>query len=272
MAVKCLELRFGGDVWVRYPERMRFPLAFRKVYPFRGRGIIAGILFALHYLHLDRVFLHAVVQSDDRLNDVALFWPSRRRSVGRYYGYRVRDGKIVAYFKFASTAEEKIKLQRECANVKQIAEIRGRSFNVPQCKGCDVIYGDMCACFDALPEGAANVPVSTYWYERVLNACHQISQAGFMHGDFAWHNFKVVGEELWILDWEEMRKGGPKLSDEISLLFGCEYYWRKKPLKDVLMLFRRKYEGAAWPDALVAVRDLQERKITMGDILGRAFL
>lgn len=268
--MKYLELRLGNQPWVAYPRGLRFPRQFASCYPFRGRGLVAKILYWLNKVGLDRLLLKAIDLPGDQ--SVAFFWPAASRSIGRHYGYVVAGGTIVEYRKYATTEEEKIVLRREAENVKVAEDISNGVFRVPHCLGVEETPLCLTAKFEALPKQATSLPVNKQWFDRVLVAQKQIADRGYMHGDFAWHNFKAVGNELWILDWEEMRKGGPRHSDEISLLFGLEYYWRKKPLGDVIEAFRRKYEGAAWSDALEAVCDLRERKITMGDILARAFL
>lgn len=268
--LKYLELRLRNEPWVAYPKGMRLPRQFASCYPFRGRGLVSRILYWLNKLGIDRLLLKTIDMPSDQ--SVALFWPASTRSTGRHYGYVVADGAIIEYRKYATTEDEQVALRREVENVKVAAGIANGMFHVPQCLGMAESPKELMARFEALPRQAMSLPVNKQWLDRVLVAQKQIADCGYMHGDFAWHNFKAVGNELWILDWEEMRKGGPLLSDEIALLFGLEYYWRKKPLKDVLETFRKKYEGSAWSDALDAVRDLQARKITMGDILERAFL
>lgn len=268
--MKYLELRLRNEPWVAYPKGMRFPQQFASCYPFRGRGLVSYFLYWLNKLHLDGLLLGTIDVPCDE--PVALFWPAASRSIGRHYGYVVRDGEIIEYRKYATTEDEKVALRREVENVKAASGIENGLFHVPRCRGIEENQGALMVRFEALPKRAKTLPVDEQWLTRVLAAQRQIASSGYMHGDFVWHNFKAVGDELWILDWEEMRRGGTRLADEIALLFGLEYYWRKKPLEDVMKLFRSRYDGAAWSEAMDAVRDLQIRRITMGDVLARAFL
>ena len=268
MKIKCLELAFKGEIWVRYPYGLRFPKSFRRMYPFRGKGFVAVILYILNKLRLDRVVLHSVHVEAEK--NVALFWPSAIRSQTRYYGYRVCNGDVMEYLKFGMTEKEIQRLKKEAENVVKARTISNGTFKVP----CFLKYGQSVngtfyCSYESIPTQAKNCPLTEKWLNRVLVAHKCISDSGYSHGDFAWHNFKHVGDDLWILDWEEMSRDVPKLSDEISLMMSYEYYWKRKPLKTVLKDLSEIYLDDKLRASLAvdAIEDLYRRNMTMGDIL-----
>lgn len=256
------ELRIRGERWVAYPKGMRFPRSFRKNYPFRGRGIVAKVLYAINRIGIDKVLLPS---ADDKLLDgididnVAYFWPSARRSTSRFYGYRVKDGSVAEYLKFGLTDMEKDKLRQEASNVSKALAIADRTFEVPKCIGVEERNGVLVARYEPLPEAAEDVPVAEGWYSRVDAARRQIADAGYSHGDFSWHNFKTDGRRLWILDWEEMREGVDPLVDQTSLEYGYAIYWQHKPIDAVMKDFDLK--------RLPAVKDLASRGISPGALV-----
>ena len=245
-----------------YPEGMDFPKSFCRNYPFRGRGIIARILYAINRIGVDRRLLPLV---DDKLLDgigidnVAYFWPSARRSTSRFYGYRVGNGSVVEYLKFGLTNKEKEKLRQEADNVSKVSAIADGTFEVPQCVGVEERNGVLVVRYEPLPETAADVPVTDAWYSRVDVVRKQIADAGYSHGDFSWHNLKTDGRKLWILDWEEMREGVDPLIDQTSLEYGYEIYWRHNPMELVMKDFDWK--------RISAVKDLSLRGISPGALM-----
>ncbi len=267
-----LALIMAGEMWVSYPRGMAFPRSFAINYPFRGRGIISRLLCYLNKLHLDCVFLKKVEPpdvSDELKSSVAFFWPSSKRSTARFYGYRVKSGAVTEYLKLATTEEEKNVLAREAENVKIAQSISKGAFFVPGVVSIEKFGEVLAVRYQVLPFNAATCPVDDKWIGKVRSALKIISDAGYMHGDFAWHNFKAVGDDLWILDWEEMCKSENPLSDEICLECGLAHYWRHEPIVQVMDKFRMKYGGDAVTRAKAreAVDDLAKREITMGAVL-----
>ena len=267
-----LAFEIKGERWVSYPYGLAFPHSFARTYPFRGRGIVSRLLYLLNKLHVDRLLLKktkAPNLSDELKSSVAFFWPSSKRSAGRFYGYRVKDGVVTEYLKLATTEEEKNALWRETENARIAKSLSGRMFFVPGVVGVDASGGTLAVRYEPLPPDATSCPVNGKWIGKVKAALKLISNAGYMHGDFAWHNFKASGEDLWIVDWEEMRQTENCLGDEICLECGLAYYWQRKPIAHVMEMFRSKYgadetlRAKAWD----AVEDLARRKITMGDVL-----
>lgn len=245
-----------------YPKGMRFPGSFRKNYPFRGRGIVAKVLYAINRIGIDKVLLPS---ADDKLLDgididnVAYFWPSARRSTSRFYGYRVNNGLVVEYLKFGLTDKEKDRLRQEADNVSRALAIADRTFEVPKCIGVEERNGVLVARYEPLPETAEDVPAADAWYSKVDAVRKQIAYEGYSHGDFSWHNFKTDGRRLWILDWEEMREGVDPLIDQTSLEYGYAIYWRHKPIDAVMKDFDLK--------RLPAVKDLASRGISPGALV-----
>lgn len=241
---------------------MRFPKSFRRNYPFRGRGIVAKVLYAINRIGIDKVLLPL---ADDKLlewidiDNVAYFWPSSCRSTSRFYGYRVKDGAVVEYLKFGLTDKEKDKLRQEADNVSKALAIADRTFEVPQCIGVEERNGVLVVRYEPLPETATDVPVAVAWYSKVDAVRKQIADAGYSHGDFSWHNFKIDGHKLWILDWEEMREGVDPLVDQTSLEYGYAVYWQHKPMELVMKNFD--------PKRISAVKDLALRGISPGAIM-----
>ena len=267
-----LALVMEGETWVSYPLGMRFPAWFQRNYPFRGRGIVSRVLYLLNTLRLDSVFLKKVVPpdvSDELRSNVAFFWPSSRRSTVRFYGYRVESGVMTEYLKLATTEAEKKVLLREAENVKTARSISNGSFFVPDLIGIEDSDKILAVRYQSLPSNAKICPIDDRWIGKVKSALKIISGAGYVHGDFAWHNFKAVGDELWILDWEEMQKSENFLSDEICLECGLAHYWRHEPIAQVMDKFRMKYgnDAVTRAKAREAVDDLAKREITMGAIL-----
>jgi len=267
-----LALVIGGETWVSYPRGMSFPAWFQRNYPFRGQGIVSRLLYLMNKSCLDRLFLKKVEPpdvSDELKSSVAFFWPSSKRSTMRFYGYRVKSGAVTEYLKLATTEEEKHVLAREAENVKIAQSISKGAFFVPGVVGIEKFGEVLAVRYQALPFNATTCPVDDKWIGKVKSALKVISDAGYMHGDFAWHNFKAVGDDLWILDWEEMRKSENPLSDEICLECGLAHYWRHEPIVQVMDKFRMKYGGDAVTRAKAreAVDDLAKREITMGAVL-----
>lgn len=267
-----LTLCIGCETWVSYPLGMRFPAWFQRNYPFRGRGIVSRVLYLLNMLRLDRVFLKKVAPpdvSDELRSNAAFFWPSSRRSTVRFYGYRVESGVVTEYLKLATTEAEKKVLLREAENVKTARSISNGSFFVPDLIGIEDSDKILAVRYQSLPSNAKTCPIDDRWIGKVKSALKIISGAGYVHGDFAWHNFKAVGDELWILDWEEMSKELPRLSDAVELETSIAYYWKNAPLENVLRDFDEKYlsDAAVAEDAVLAIKDLRARRISMGNIL-----
>ena len=257
--MRFLELRVRGERWLAYPCGMKFPRSFRRNYPFRGRGIVAKILYAFNRIGLDKMLLPTV--KDDLLegignDDVAYFWPSRKRSTSRFYGYRVDGGAVMEYLKFGQSDAEKCILQQEAENVSKALSIPNREFEVPPCVGMEDRPGCFVVRYEPLPDAVYDVPVTSEWFARIDRARRQIADAGYSHGDFSWHNFKTDGRRLWILDWEEMRTGVDELIDRTSLEYGYAIYWQHKPLDLTMKGFDM--------NRLAAVKDLAARGISPG--------
>lgn len=263
----CLSLRIRGETWVSYPVGMRFPPAFACLYPFRGRGIVSHALYVLNLLRLDR-FLLPRGEISLPFDDIACFWPSARRSVGRFYGYRVADGKIMEYIKFGVSDAEKKALRQEAENVGKVCAIQARSFSVPKCLGLEENGGVLAVRYEPLPVDAVNVPLTDVWIERIGKAIEEISAAGYQHGDFGWHNCKVAKGRLWILDWEEMRTDHPGLVDAVSfyaMMWGSNC---KLKLPMVWEKLAEKFPGREC-DILAALRSMARRRIAYGVELAR---
>lgn len=274
-AVINLALEIKGEKWVSYPYGLAFPRPFAKAYPFRGRGIVSRFLYLLNKLHVDRFLLKRVkapIIPDELKSSVAFFWPSSKRSEGRFYGYRVKDGVITEYLKLATTKKEKNALRREAENARIAKSLSSVVFFVPGVVGMDESGETLAVRYEPLPVDATLCPVNEKWIGKVKAALKLLSDAGYMHGDFAWHNFKTSGEDLWIVDWEEMRQTENCLGDEICLECGLAYYWQHKSIAQVMEMFRFKYGRDASTRAMAkeAVDDLARRKITMGDILKKS--
>ncbi len=208
---------------------------------------------------MDRMLLPTM--KDDLLegmniDDVAYFWPSWKRSVSRFYGYRVDGASVMEYLKFGQSDAEKRTLQREAENVSKALSIPNRDFEVPQCVGMEDKPGCFVVRYEPLPETVHDVPVTAEWFARVDRARRQIADAGYSHGDFSWHNFKTDGRQLWILDWEEMRSGADELIDRTSLEYGYAIYWQHKTLDLAMKNFDM--------NRLSAVKDLASRGISPG--------
>lgn len=267
-----LALEIKGERWVSYPYGLAFPHSFAKAYPFRGRGIVSRLLYLLNKLYVDRLLLKrtkAPNLSDELMSSVAFFWPSSKRSMGRFYGYKITDGTVTEYLKLATTEEEKNSLRREAENARIAKSLSNKMFFVPGVVGMEESGGTLDVRYEPLPFDATACPVNDTWIGKVKVALRMISDAGYSHGDFAWHNFKASGEDLWIVDWEEMRKSENCLVDEICLECGLAYYWQHKPIDKVMEVFRSKYgcKASTRTMAKEAVDDLARRKVTMGDVL-----
>lgn len=257
-----------------YPCGMRFPHAFKDVYPFRGRGKIARGLYWMNRLRLDQLILKRTRLEEAvfaKTSDVAYFWPSALRSKERFYGYRVKDGSIVEYQKFATTDGERRKLECEVSNAKQVFAIRNRVFEVPRCIDVDDVGGWLRVRYEPLPADAHNVPNETRWLKKAEEACAQLHSFGLIHGDFAVHNLKVAGGKLWILDWEEMTAGANELIDRIVLNVTFWRYIQGLPSPQVWTNFANKFldenKRIDLPKVRDAVKDLAVRKIAFGDFL-----
>lgn len=265
-------LNVKGERWVSYPSGLDFPMAFASCYPFRGRGIVSHILYCLNKCHLDRVLLPRVRPPNVPLSlwsDVAFFWPSCKRSTGRFYGYRVIGGEIGEYLKFAITDVERKALRREAINVRKARAFAGAAFNVVECKGIEDTGCLTIARYSALPSTAKNLPVDEKWLGRIGKARRTIAEAGFQHGDFGWHNLKVdANDQLWILDWEEMDDALPKLTDEVSFYAMLDHYNRGKSVEEVWRSLCRTHSGET-DELYKAIRSMNDRDIAMGRELAK---
>lgn len=271
-AISNLVLDIKGERWVSYPSRMKFPRWFAANYPFRGRGFVSRILYCLHGAGLDKIMLKKAtppVISSWLGVDIAFFWPSLNRSTSRFYGYGVKDGKMVEYIKFAIGASEESILLEEAKNTTRAKEISNQLFCVPEVLGVENLGDVLAVRYQPLPEDAHVCPLSDDWIARAREARQQIANCGYMHGDFAWHNFKASGEKLWIVDWEEMRESDNSIIDEICMECGLAYYWRHASIEEIATVFQSKYgrDSRISSMAKAAVEDLAQRKITMGGIL-----
>ena len=267
-----IALDVKGEQWVSYPRGLDFPKAFASCYPFRGRGIVSRVLYCMNKLHLDRVLLprgRPPNVPQNLLGDVAFFWPSRKRSTDRFYGYRVVGGEIGEYLKFATADVERNALRREASNVRKASEFAGTAFNVVTCTGVEDTECLTIAKYSALPATAKSLPIDEKWLGRVEKARRAISEAGFQHGDFGWHNLKADDDDrLWILDWEEMDAALPKLTDEVSFYSMLDHYNRGKTVEEVWRSLCRMHSEEA--DELgEAIRSMKKRGIAMGRELAK---
>lgn len=268
--VQFLCLRIKGEKWVSYPLGIRFPRVFARLYPFRGRGCISRLLWLLNWLHLDRVFLEQCEEEIKGWEDVAFFWPAATRSEGRYYGYRIKDGKMTSYLKFAILSDEMRRIKHEAENVHKVTAMSFKTFSTPKVLS-EGYFADETGYFveyTALPEDAKEVPHREEWLAKVQDAGREIAQRGLQHGDFAWHNFKRVGNALWVLDWEELSRELPRLVDEITCLTAFRFYVQKRPKSTVLKEFELLYlNGKNDAEVEQAVDSMCKRDISMGRIL-----
>lgn len=270
-----LTLRINGEVWATYPLGLCFPPAFRYCYPMRGRGHVSRILYLANKLCLDRFLLARsecpIAQFDGipEKEEIACFWPAPSRSLGRFYGYRVRAGHVISYLKFGMTDEESARLRREADNMEHAIAIPHREFKIPLCKKIVDSNARVVLEFEALPSDAREVPSTEKWLSRVLSAGRQIRSAGYQHGDFAWQNFKVSGNDLWIIDWEEMSADLPDIVDEITCKMVFAHYNKRLGVRETWEQFKKEYLNGdfEWKAIRMAVESMAERKIAMGEIL-----
>lgn len=261
----CLKIR--GEPWVSYPFEMRFPLHFASIYPFRGRGFVSRLLFVMNRIRFDRFVLsHGNPPLPYPYEEVAWFWPSASRSIGRYYGYKVENGRIVEYIKVAVSDKEKAALKREVANVSEIMAARPRGFRIPAVRGVVEIDGCLVSRFDPLPPDAKALPDKPAWLEKVELARKEIASLGLSHGDFLSHNIKVAGDALWIIDWEEMMHDAPVLLDEISFNTAFMYFNRKKSIGEVCNWLSSTYllNEESRQEAITALRSMASRNVGLG--------
>lgn len=268
---RCLSVR--GELWAAYPDGMRFPACFSRCYPMRGGGKVSRILYVLNRVYLDRLVVR--LRNDFRSKhlpplvhneQVAFFWPSASRSTGRFYGYRVVNGAVTEYWKLATSTDEQVALKQEAENTKVAMEIAGGVFRVPSCLGVEMRNGVLVVRYEALPPDAQRVQLDEKWLRRIVGAREAIARAGYQHGDFGWHNMKAVGDELWILDWEEMSKGLPYLTDEISFDAMVAYYNEGRKLECVCQTLRKHFQGAE-DEMRLAIESMASRRIAMGGML-----
>lgn len=266
-------LNIRGQLWAAYPTGMRFPFVFSRCYPMRGRGMVSRILYALNRLRLDWVLVDGrrVLESKclPMLNHdehIAFFWPAASRSVGRFYGYRVEQGVVTEYWKLATSKEEQQALLREAENTTVAKGLAKGVFRIPACLGTETRDGVLIVRYEPLPQNFRAVPLDAQWRDRISCARRIIADAGYQHGDFGWHNLKASGNELWILDWEELSKELPSLTDEISFEAMAAHYNEGRSLDEVVKTLQELYSGRE-DDVLQAVSSMAERRIAMGDAL-----
>lgn len=265
-----LKLQLKGETWVAYPKGLCFPSRFARFYPFRGRGIVARILYSLNRLHLDRLLLRTVESAFEGtysgLEDVAFFWPSRLRATDRFYGYRVQNGRIVEYLKFATSSTSRVQLAREVDNVRTIVAKTPKMFNLPTCRATEVQGDLMVARFDPLPDDAEDVPYVLPWIERVADCRHELEEYGFAHGDFCLHNMKACGDKLWVIDWEEMMRDAPSRLDEITFFVVSSFFCNHWSMERIWSECETRYMTDVQSTSvfIAVVKSMAARRIALG--------
>lgn len=265
-------LSMRGELWVAYPSGMRFPAAFAQCYPFRGRGIVSKLLYFLNKTRCDGILPKredfAPLSEDFSVaSEVAFFWPSKKRTSGRFYGYKIGERRIVEYWKIGVSDVERRIIRREADNAEKARAFANGVFKVPGLIDIGDIGANTVARYEALPDDAMILPLTEKWIGKVDEARNAISAAGYRHGDFSWHNFKASGDDLWILDWEEMSASLPDRVDEISLNCGRWIYWDKAGLRRAFDMFDDKFLATDVDGTVVAVKNLVERGIAPGELL-----
>ena len=181
------------------------------------------------------------------LADVVFFWPSRQRSTGRFYAYKIErktKPKVAEYWKIATTDEEKRLLDCESENTALAAKFANGIFKVAAFLG-KIESSEACIFrYESLPDDAVDLTCSHQNLTIVTKACEQIREAGYQHRDFTLHNCKTSGDDLWVLDWESMRELSPEtpsMMDEISFWLCREHYVARRNIKELSMDFQEKY-------------------------------
>ena len=202
-------------------------------------------------------------------DDVAWLWPSPKRSVSRFYGYRLDDGCVRGYIKVAIGSEERHRLEREVENVRSITSKGPKTFKVPKCIGCRTMGDYLLAEFEPLPEDAHDIPDTKDVLEMVCAAREEIASFGYAHGDFLSHNIKLAHDGLWIIDWEEMIENPPRLLDEVSFKTAFIFFHRHKPLNEVCEWFVENYltDERRSEDAVAALKSMESRHIGLGSMM-----
>ena len=264
-----LAFAVAGIPWVVYPSRMRFPKEFATIYPFRGRGVVSRMLFILNRLGLDRFLLREAEQPlADLLVDgkIAWFWPAPSRSKGRFYGYCIREEKISEYIKVAAVEAEKAALKREVKNLKFMTGKNPATFKFPRLIDLEEKEDFLFARFEPLPSDSKPLPNNSEWLKKVERARKEIASFGIAHGDFLSHNMKVSGEDLWIIDWEELMLTPPVLLDEISFKTAFLFFHCHKSLAWVCKWFTYTYlsDKTRREDAIASLKSMRDRNVGLG--------
>ena len=268
--MKYNTLSFGGELWVAYPTGLRFPEAFAQCYPFRGRGIVSKMLYSLNRLHIDKVLLRKIemvpfVKDIAGAESVAFFWPSRKRSTGRFYGYKVTNDRICEYWKIGVTGQERERIKRESHNSNIAAAFAEGVFEVAKCLGVENDANLTIARYEPLPVDAKSLPLTGEVLAKVKQARLKIAAAGYQHGDFGWHNLKICGDKLWVLDWEEMSQDLPKLTDEISFEMMLAHYNKGLSIQETWSLIKMRHceNPVGARKVLETFESMFNRKLTM---------
>lgn len=263
-----LAIKINRQRWVSYPRDVAFPRQFKEVYPFRGRGVVSRALFFLHESKLDRIFLCKDAPPLP-FDDVAWFWPSSKRSVNRFYGYRLNDGYVRGYIKVAIGGEEGHRLEREVDNVRTIASKAPKTFKVPKCIACRAMGEYLLAEFEPLPEDSHDIPDSNDVLGKVCVAREEIASFGYSHGDFLSHNVKLAHDGLWIIDWEEMSQNATRLLDQVSFETAFMFFHRHKSLNEVCDWFAESYltDAERVKDAIAALKSMASRRVGLGGMM-----
>ena len=255
-----LSLCIKGEIWAAYPKGLSFPRMFAHFFPSRGSGRVSKVLYLLNKIRLDRFILPSRenLEQLDCLKsfkydygNLAFFWPSPHRSAGRFYAYKLGAGKkprIEEYFKIATSEEEKMRLECEAQNNIVASRLSNGVFKVPTYLGKDESVSASVFRYEALPEDADDIKCSALTLTIVAKAYERIRNAGYQHRDFTMHNCKTVGNNLWVLDWENMAALSdtvPRLMDEISFWLCKEYYYERKNPVEIAASFRVRYLGSA---------------------------
>lgn len=268
--MKYNTLSFGGELWVAYPAGLRFPSAFAQSYPFRGRRIVSKVLYSLNRLHIDKVLLRKTemvpfVKDIAGAEGVAFFWPSRKRSTGRFYGYKVSNDRICEYWKIGVTEQECERIKRESHNSNIAAAFAEGVFEVAKCLGVEDGETFTIARYEPLPACAKSLSLTDEVLAKVKQARLKIAAAGYQHGDFGWHNLKICGDKLWVLDWEEMSQDLPKLTDEISFEIMRAHYNKGLSIQETWSLIKTRYckNHARTREVLETFESMYNRKIAL---------
>ncbi|MDD2599382.1 MAG: hypothetical protein PHO37_09170 [Kiritimatiellae bacterium] len=192
MSSRYLQLNLFNQAFAAYPKGLRLSGDIWQNYPLRGGRRLRFLLRTLNYSCADRFLLCTseiplkrygfdtesfFAWITEVLHEpccLCFFWPSPKRSTGRFYAYAVEPSgnQIVAYIKFAISNNDSEALYREINASKELNEKGTKCFRIPKCLAHTSINNKcLVAVFEPLPPNSKKIKFTLDSWVKVIGLC-----------------------------------------------------------------------------------------------------